>query len=208
MRTKHRNTLATIFTDPVSARIRWRDIEALFRALGGELVEGRGSRVTVFLGEAKATFHRLHPRPGHRQRSGACGSPVSASDRRATEEGKQGRVRPMTVMRHGDYVAQITYDEEIDSFFGEVINTSDVITFYGQSIEELRREMAISIEAHLEACRTKGIEPSRPYSGKFNLRLSPDDHARVAAAAAAAGKSMNRWVAEVLSKAAERELAR
>jgi predicted HicB family RNase H-like nuclease len=113
----------------------------------------------------------------------------------------------MTVMRQGDYVARITYDEEIDSFFGEVINTSDVITFYGQSIEDLRREMAMSIEAHLEACRTKGIEPSRPYSGKFNLRLSPDDHARVAAAAAAAGKSMNTWVAEVLSKAAERELA-
>jgi predicted HicB family RNase H-like nuclease len=44
----------------------------------------------------------------------------------------------MTVMRHGDYVARITYDEEIDSFFGEVINTSDVITFCGQSIQELR----------------------------------------------------------------------
>jgi predicted HicB family RNase H-like nuclease len=110
-------------------------------------------------------------------------------------------------MRHSDYVARITYDEEIDSFFGEVINTSDVITFYGHSIEELRREMASSIEAHLEACRIKGVEPSRPYSGKFNLRLSPDDHARVAAAAAAAGKSMNTWVAEVLAKAAERELA-
>jgi HicA toxin of bacterial toxin-antitoxin, len=63
MHSKHRKTLATIFTDPVSARIRWRDIEALFRALGGELVEGRGSRVTVFLGDAKATFHRPHPRP-------------------------------------------------------------------------------------------------------------------------------------------------
>jgi predicted HicB family RNase H-like nuclease len=67
--------------------------------------------------------------------------------------------------------------------------------------------MAISIEAHLEACRIKRVEPSRPYSGKFNLRLSPDDHARVAAAAAAAGKSMNTWVVEVLAKAAERELA-
>ena len=34
----------------------------------------------------------------------------------------------MTLMRHGEYVARVTYDEEIDSFFGEVINTSDVIT--------------------------------------------------------------------------------
>ena len=38
----------------------------------------------------------------------------------------------MTLMRHGDYIARVTYDEEIDSFFGEVISTSDVITFYGR----------------------------------------------------------------------------
>ena len=110
-------------------------------------------------------------------------------------------------MRHGDHIARVTYDEAIDRFFGEVVNTSDVITFYGGSTEELRREMAASIEAHRDACRMKGVEPSRPYSGKFNLRLSPAEHAQIAAAAAAAGKSMNSWVAEMLAEAAERELA-
>jgi predicted HicB family RNase H-like nuclease len=112
----------------------------------------------------------------------------------------------MTLMRHDDYVARVTYDEEIDSFFGEVINTSDVITFYGSSVEELKREMATSIEVHLEACSAKGIEPSRPYSGKFNVRLSPAEHARIAGAAAATGKSMNAWIAETLAEAAERAL--
>jgi predicted HicB family RNase H-like nuclease len=67
--------------------------------------------------------------------------------------------------------------------------------------------MANSIEAHLEACRIKGVEPSRPYSGKFNVRLSPDEHARVAAAASATGKSMNAWIAEALAEAAERTIA-
>lgn len=113
----------------------------------------------------------------------------------------------MDLMRHGDYVARIAYDEEIDSFFGEVINTSDVITFYGRSVEELKREMATSIAVHLEACRAKGVEPGRPYSGRFNVRLSPDEHARVAAAASATGKSMNAWIAETLAEAAERALA-
>jgi predicted HicB family RNase H-like nuclease len=113
----------------------------------------------------------------------------------------------MTLIRHGDHVARVTYDETIDSFFGEVVNTSDVITFYGRSIDELRREMAASIEAHLEACRARGVAPSRPYSGRFNVRLPPDAHARVAAAAAAAGKSMNAWVAETLGEAATHELS-
>ena len=63
MSKKHERTLAAIFTDPLPANVKWRDVEALLQAVGGELVEGRGSRVTVFLNEAKATFHRPHPRP-------------------------------------------------------------------------------------------------------------------------------------------------
>lgn len=110
-------------------------------------------------------------------------------------------------MHHGDYVARVTYDEAIGSFFGEVINTADVITFYGQSVEELRREMAVSIEAHLEACAAMGVEPSRTYSGRFNLRLDPEAHARIAAAAAADNKSMNAWIADTLARAADRFLA-
>jgi hypothetical protein len=60
---KRNKTLEPIFTDPIRANINWRDIEAMFVAFGAELIEGRGSRVTVFLGRAKATFHRPHPRP-------------------------------------------------------------------------------------------------------------------------------------------------
>jgi hypothetical protein len=63
MPSKQEKMLQAIFTDPVPANIRWRDVEALFVALGADLIEGRGSRVTVFLGRAKATFHRPHPRP-------------------------------------------------------------------------------------------------------------------------------------------------
>jgi hypothetical protein len=60
---KHRKTLAAIFTDPINASIMWTDIEALLRALGGEISEGRGSRVRVDLNDRLAVFHRPHPQP-------------------------------------------------------------------------------------------------------------------------------------------------
>lgn len=63
MNNKHRKTLAAIFADPVSPSIAWADIEALFRALGAEISEGRGSRVQVNLNERFAVFHRPHPQP-------------------------------------------------------------------------------------------------------------------------------------------------
>ncbi|MFC4737793.1 type II toxin-antitoxin system HicA family toxin [Bacillus daqingensis] len=39
----------------------WSDIESLFRAAGGEISEGRGSRVRVKLNGRFAVFHRPHP---------------------------------------------------------------------------------------------------------------------------------------------------
>lgn len=54
-------TLAAIFAEPTRANISWKDIEALFRGLGGEVSKGRGSRVRVALNDVLATFHRPHP---------------------------------------------------------------------------------------------------------------------------------------------------
>ena len=58
---KHAETLAAIFADPVLSGIAWRDIEALFLALGAEITEGSGSRVRVALKNVRAVFRRPHP---------------------------------------------------------------------------------------------------------------------------------------------------
>ncbi len=63
MKRKHQKTLELIFSHPPSGNIKWRDVEALFRGLGGELVEREGSRIEVFLFGEVHIFHRPHPRP-------------------------------------------------------------------------------------------------------------------------------------------------
>ena len=63
MKHKHLKTLELVFSRPASANVKWRDIEALFLALGAELVEREGSLVEVFLFGEVRVFHRPHPRP-------------------------------------------------------------------------------------------------------------------------------------------------
>ncbi|WP_240941316.1 type II toxin-antitoxin system HicA family toxin [Paenibacillus sp. HB172176] len=58
---KQQRTLRKIYDEPVKADVLWNDIESLFRALGGAISEGRGSRVRVKLNGRKAIFHRPHP---------------------------------------------------------------------------------------------------------------------------------------------------
>ena len=63
MKRKHQRTLELIFSRPVSANVRWADIEALFGELGAEVLEREGSRVEVFLFGRVRVFHRPHPSP-------------------------------------------------------------------------------------------------------------------------------------------------
>ena len=62
MNTKQRKTLENIFAIPVSADVRWSDVESLFNGFGAEITEGNGSRVRVALNGVKAVFHRPHPK--------------------------------------------------------------------------------------------------------------------------------------------------
>jgi predicted HicB family RNase H-like nuclease len=109
----------------------------------------------------------------------------------------------MTTMTHDGYVATVELDEEAGLFHGEVINTRDVLTFQGRTLSELKRAFADTIADYAAWCRERGKEPQRPYSGNFTVRISPDLHRRVAAAAARRGKSVNALVVETLERAAE-----
>ena len=62
MNAAQRKTLQGVFETPTRADVRWSKIEGVIRALGGEVTEGRGSRVRFRLGERVATFHGPHPK--------------------------------------------------------------------------------------------------------------------------------------------------
>lgn len=62
MKAKHKKTLDAIYAKPIQSNIVWKDIEALFIALGAEISEGQGSRVRVALNGIRAVFHRPHPK--------------------------------------------------------------------------------------------------------------------------------------------------
>ena len=62
MNKKHQRTLDRITEKPERSDIPWKDIEGLIMALGGEISEGRGSRVRIYLKGVRAVFHRPHPK--------------------------------------------------------------------------------------------------------------------------------------------------
>jgi predicted HicB family RNase H-like nuclease len=112
------------------------------------------------------------------------------------------------MIEYKGYEATIDFDQDEGLFIGTVANIRDVITFHGKDAATLEREMAVSIDDYLEFCRERSIEPAKPYSGRFNVRIQPDVHRAVALAAASSGQSMNDWVADTLTNASSEFLSK
>lgn len=108
----------------------------------------------------------------------------------------------MTTLIHDGYVAEIDIDEEADLLSGTVINTRATLHFAGRTVEELRQAFADTIADYRDWCASQGRDPEKPYSGTLSLRIPPDLHRRLAAAAARDGKSINAFIGDVLSRVA------
>ena len=110
------------------------------------------------------------------------------------------------MMEYKGYVGHVEFDDEADLFHGEIINTRDVVTFQGTSVHELRQAFEESVEDYLAFCVESGEEPEKPFSGKFIVRLAPEQHRLAMLAAKKSGKSLNAWVVEQMNRGAEQQL--
>ncbi len=58
-----------------------------------------------------------------------------------------------------------------------------------------------SIKDYLQFCKQRKEKPNKPYSGKFNLRISSELHAKLDIAAKTHRESLNSFVSHALEKA-------
>lgn len=103
------------------------------------------------------------------------------------------------MIEYKGYTGVFEFDTSMDAFHGRVVGLRDVVTFQGRSLDELRREMAESVEDYLEFCGEVGKEPERPYRGEFLVRTTPELHRAAAIEAEASGMSLNAWIEATLS---------
>ena len=108
----------------------------------------------------------------------------------------------MKTMNHKGYTARIEFDERDNIFVGRVLGVRTMISFHGQTVDELRTAFGTAIEEFLRDCKAQGIRPEKPASGKLMLRVPPEVHGAALVAAQAAGKSLNQWATEVIEEAA------
>jgi predicted HicB family RNase H-like nuclease len=108
----------------------------------------------------------------------------------------------MKAMLYKGYAARIEFDGDDEIFTGRIAGIRDIVGFHADNVADLKAAFHEAVDDYVDACRKAGKDPQKPYSGNLMLRVSPEVHSRAALAAELAGKSLNEWGEEALSKAA------
>lgn len=109
----------------------------------------------------------------------------------------------MGYMKYKGYTGSVEYSDEDDCLFGKVQGLhGTLISYEGSTVDEIREDFKGAVDDYLESCRERGVEPARPYSGKFVVRMASDLHGRIAALADATGTTIN----EIINRAVRHEL--
>ena len=102
------------------------------------------------------------------------------------------------MLTYKSYTGHVEFDDEAGLFHGEVLDTRDVITFQGRSVDEIEAAFRESVDDYLAFCAERGEEPDKPFSGRLMLRLPKDLHRDVFVSARRSGKSLNQFVVDRL----------
>lgn len=98
------------------------------------------------------------------------------------------------------YTTFVRYDAEAGCLYGKIEGIRAYVDYelddrYG-SVEEAFHE---AVDDYLAYCDDAGVAPEKPYSGKFNVRVTPALHAAAAAKADQEKTTLNNVVKEALA---------
>lgn len=107
------------------------------------------------------------------------------------------------MFKYGNYIAKPEVDSDAGLLYGKVLNISATITFQGENVKEAEQNFRKAVDLYIQTCKAQGREPEKPFSGKLPFRTTPDIHRDIYVAATRANKSINAWMEDVLSRAAQ-----
>jgi predicted HicB family RNase H-like nuclease len=104
------------------------------------------------------------------------------------------------LLSYKNYNGTVEYSKEDGCLFGKVVGIKSLLSYEGNSVQELEQDFKTTIEEYLEDCNARDIQPEQPYKGTFNVRISPELHRDIAVYAMEHNKTLNAAVEEAIGK--------
>ena len=102
------------------------------------------------------------------------------------------------LLKYKDFCGSVEFSAADECFFGKIIGTADLVTFEGETVDDLKKAFAEAVEDYIILCKEAGKEPQKSYKGSFNIRISPELHREAAVIANKEGISLNAFVEKAI----------
>ena len=102
--------------------------------------------------------------------------------------------------KYKNYIGSVEYSDDDNCLFGKVLGIRSLITFEGQSVEELKQSFEFMVDSYLKDCKAANIEPEKPYKGSFNVRIGQDIHRALVILAETKEITLNSFVKDILNQ--------
>ena len=104
------------------------------------------------------------------------------------------------LLEYKGYYGTVEYSNADNVLHGKVLGIRSLLSYEGISLTSLRNDFEDVIDDYLETCSENGVEPEKPYKGKFNVRVSPELHRSLAVYAINHGQTLNAAVEEAIKR--------
>lgn len=107
------------------------------------------------------------------------------------------------VMTYKDFIGSVRFSAADETFYGKIEGISDLVTFEGQSVDELTLAFHEAVDDYIKLSKEAGKEPERSYKGSFNVRIPSDLHKKAVEKANILGISLNQLVQKAIEEKVE-----
>lgn len=109
----------------------------------------------------------------------------------------------METLKYKGFIGSIEANLEDNTLYGKVmgLEKGTLITYEGATLAELKEDFNSAVDDYIAFCKENNLPQHKSYSGTFNVRITPELHAKIALSAQASGMSLNAYIQKILAAA-------
>lgn len=95
-------------------------------------------------------------------------------------------------MKYNGFDGSMEFSMEDECLYGEILFIQDLVMYHAETVSKLKEAFIEAVDQYLADCKELNKEPCKPFSGSFNVRISPETHKELSIKAKAKGVSLNK----------------
>lgn len=112
----------------------------------------------------------------------------------------------MNKLTYKTYTGTVEASVEDGCLHGKILFIEDIITYEGNTVDEIKASFEEAVEHYLAYCDETGKPANKPYSGTFNVRVGQELHRKAVEVACYREITLNDFVAQSIKAAIEQDV--